>query len=161
MTYTITQKLLSIGPQYFVCDPSGRERYHVEGELLALGRKLHMYDENHREVALIKQKLPALLPSFMVTVGGREVARIRKEVSLFCAKYMVDGLEWSIKSDFIQRHYSIVDKQGRQIAAIEKEWTLLKDTFTLTLDDSADEVTAIAVVLAIDAVLDAQETAAN
>ncbi len=161
MTFTVTQKLLSFGPQYSVCDENSQERYHVEGELLSFGRQLRMYDASHREVAFIKQKWPSMLPSFSVLVGGREIACIKAELALFSAKYSVTGLGWAVEGNILRRHYRVKDAQGRQIAQIDKEWTLLQDTFTLHLDDHADEITAIAVVLAIDTVLDMQNNAVN
>ncbi len=44
MKLYIKQKVFSLASRFNITDEEGNERYTVEGELLSLTRKLHIYD---------------------------------------------------------------------------------------------------------------------
>ena len=43
MKLYIRQKVISTGARFNIKDENGEERYLVEGEVFALGKKLHIY----------------------------------------------------------------------------------------------------------------------
>jgi uncharacterized protein YxjI len=51
--------------------------------------------------------------------------------------------------------------QGHVVVTIKKEWLTWGDTYVLDINDARDEINALAVVLAIDAVMAQQSSAAN
>ena len=73
---------------------------------------------------------------------------------------MIDGLGWEIDGSFMAHDYEITEA-GRPIVTICKEWMTWGDTYELDIADTGNEVMALAVVLAIDCVLDAQQNANN
>ena len=160
MKLYIKQKVFAIGDKFSVTDAEGRVRYTVEGELLSLGKRLHIFDDAHRELALVKQKLMTLLPRFLVLVNGQETAQITRKMTMFRSKYIVEGLGWEVTGEVLQHDYSIRDG-GRTIASIHKRWMSWGDSYEMDIAEDADEITALAVVLAIDAVLDAEQAAAS
>lgn len=160
MKLYMKQKVFSVGDQFTVWDANGNEKYFVQGDLISFGLRLHINDTTGTERAFLKQKFFSLLPTFYVYRGQEEIAEIKKEFTFFMPKYTVSGLDWEVSGDFFHHDYQIT-KHGRPIVTISKTWLSWGDTYELDIDDGQDEVIALAVVLAIDCVLDAQERASD
>lgn len=160
MKLYIRQKVFSWKDKFKVFDSSGEEKYSIEGEFISLGKKLHIYDLQGREVAFIAQKLFSLLPRYFVYINGTEVAEIVKEFSLFRPKYSIEGLGWEIDGDFFAHNYDIT-KNGRRIVSIDKQWMTWGDCYELDIENGNDEIVALSVVLAIDCVMASQAAAAS
>ena len=93
---------------------------------------------------------------FIVSIGGQDIAEIVKEFTFFKPKYRIDGLGWEIDGDFWDHEYEI-KKNGRTIVSLSKEWFTWGDCYELDIENPEDEIVALAVVLAIDCVLEAQK----
>ena len=156
MRLYIKQKIFSWNDKFSVYDANGTERYFVEGELFSWGKKLHVYDGMRREAAFIRQEVLTLLPKFIVSINGQDIAEIVKEFTFFRPKYRIDGLGWEIDGDFWDHDYTIT-QNGRPIVSISKEWFTWGDCYELDIESTEDEIVALAVVLAIDCVLEAQK----
>lgn len=151
MKLYMKQKVISWGDKFTVTDERGETLYTVEGEMLTIGHKLHLYNARHEEVAYIHQKVLSLLPRFFVVVDGREEAEIVKEISLLHPKYAVKGPDWEAKGDVLGHDYRI--KAGDEtIASVHWKWMAWGDTYEFDIPDPANEVLALAAVLTIDAV---------
>ncbi|MBR2409794.1 MAG: LURP-one-related family protein [Lachnospiraceae bacterium] len=155
MKLYIKQKIFSWNDKFSVYDVNGEERYFVEGEFFSWGKKLHVYDTLQREAAFIRQELLTFLPKFIVSIDGQDIAEIVKEFTFFKPRYRIDGLGWEIDGDFWDHDYEIT-KNGIPIVRISKEWFTWGDCYELDIESSEDEIVALAVVLAIDCVLEAQ-----
>ena len=160
MKLYIREKVFSWGDKFTVKDALGNDKYIVEGEIFSWGKKLHVYDMAGREAAFIKQEVFSWMPRFHVFCGDRHVAEIRREFSLFFPRYSIDGLGWEINGSFMAHDYDIT-RGGCTIVRIRKEWMTWGDTYELDILDSADELVALAVVLTIDCVTEAQANSAN
>ncbi len=146
--------------KFYIRDEFGNDRYYVEGELFSLGKKLHIFDMNGNELALVQQKVLSFLPRYFVFTSGIQRAEIVKEFTFFRNKYRIDGLGWEVDGDFMDHDYEITH-MGRPIVTINKEWFTWGDSYVLDIRDNADEVIALSVVLAIDCVIAAQRAAAS
>lgn len=155
MKLYIKEKVFSWSDTFYVKDASGEDKYTVEGEFFSLGRKLHVYDRQGAEVAFICQELFTLLPQFTVSVGGAEVARVKREFSFFRPRYTVEGLDWDVEGSFWEHDYQIT-QNGRPVVTITKEWMTWGDTYELDIENPADELIALAVVLTVDCVQEMQ-----
>ena len=100
------------------------------------------------------------MPRYYVLVGDRQVAEIRKEFTFFFPKYCIDGLGWEIDGSFWEHEYEIT-QNGSPIVTISKEWMTWGDSYELDISNSADEIIALAVVLTIDCVNEAQRSSNN
>lgn len=154
MRLYIEQKIFSFRDRFSVKDEEGYDKYFVEGELFSFGKKLHILDRNDVEIGMIHQKVMSFLPKFYVYVGGMEVAEIVKEFTFFRPKYSIYGLHWDVDGDFWSHDYTIRNN-GREIISIHKTWMTWGDCYELEIAEGADEIVALAVVLAIDCVMDA------
>ena len=155
MKLYIKQKVFSWNDKFSVYDANGEERYFVEGEFFSWGKKLHVYNIHGEEVAFIKQQVFSFLPKFFVFCGERQVAEIKKEFTFFRQKYTVAGLDWDVDGNMWAHNYDIT-KNGSHIVSINKEWMTWGDSYELDIAEGEDEIVALAVVLTIDCVVEAQ-----
>lgn len=160
MKLYIKQKIFSWKDRFTVYDEAGNDKYYVEGEFFTLGKKLHVYNLQGTEVAFIEQKVFSFLPRYFVYTNGTQVAEIVKQFSFFRPKYTIEGLGWEIDGNFWQHDY-VITQNGNPIVSIMKEWMTWGDCYELNIADAKDEIVSLAVVLAIDCVLAAQQAAAS
>lgn len=160
MKLYIKEKVFSWNDRFTVHDQWGNDKYYVEGEFFSWGKKLHVYDLQNREVAFIKQEVWSFLPRYYVFTGGQQVAEIKKEFTFFFPKYTIAGLGWEIEGSFWEHEYEIT-QAGLPIVTISKEWMTWGDSYELNISDPADEIVALAVVLTIDCVREAQNSSNN
>ena len=156
MRLYMKQKVFALKDRFTIKNEVGEDVFTVEGKFISLGKKLHILDRHGEEVAFVKQELLTLLPKFTVEQHGEPVAQIQKKLTFLKPKYIVTGLDWTIEGDVFAHDYTVF--AGEQpIVTIHKKWMAWGDTFELFIPDPNKEVLAMAVVLAIDAVLDAQQ----
>ena len=160
MKLYIRQKVFSFGAKFNVTDEFEEEHYKVEGEVFTLVPKLHIYDTTGYEVALVQKKLLSLMPKFYVYVNGLQIAEIVKEITFLKPRYYIIGKDWTVEGDLLAHDYSIMSN-GNEIARIHKVWMSWGDSFELDIYDTEDEVGLIAVILAIDAVMDSGNSRAG
>ena len=160
MKLYMKQKVFSWADTFTVKDPMGEDKYFIKGEAFSWGKKLHVYDRSGREVAFVRQKLWTFMPRYMVSVNGTDVAEIVKEFTFLRPRYSIIGPGWEVDGSFWEHDYEVTEN-GRPIVSIRKEWMTWGDTYELDIADTGNEVMALAVVLAIDCVLDAQQNANN
>jgi hypothetical protein len=83
-----------------------------------------------------------------------EAERFRAEHLLILAlrpKYNIDYKGWSVEGDFAEWDYNIYDMSGNAIAFVTKELFNWTDTYLIDVDDPNDALTALMLVIAIDA----------
>lgn len=156
MNLYLKQRVFSWGDKFAVYDANGDERYHVQGEVFSWGKKLHVYDLNGEEIAFIQQKVLSFLPKYHIFRDGVEIAEVVKEFTFFRNKYTVNGLGWQVDGDFMDHDYSITDGMG-VVVEVSKEWFTFGDAYHISIAQHADEINALAVVLVIDACIEAQQ----
>ena len=154
MKLYIKEKVFSWGDKFTVKDEYGNDKYIVEGEVFTWGKKLHVYDMAGNEAAFIKQEVWSFLPRYYVFCGDEQVAEIKKEFSFIFPRYSIEGLGWEIDGKFMAHEYEIT-QNGRSIVSISKEWMTWGDSYELDIQNPADELVALAVVLTIDCVTEA------
>ena len=124
--------------------------------MASIGTKLFIKDLQDRELATIRQKIFSFLPTYFIEVNGEIVATVVKKFTLFRHEYVIDGIGWTVHGDMFDHDYEIYDGD-RLIACVSKEWFTLGDAYAIDISPEAPVVTALAVVLVIDACLDAQD----
>ena len=158
MKLYLKQKFFSWKDRAWVRDEAGQEKYFIEGKVLSIGKKLWIMTPNGEQLAFVRQKVPTLLPKFIVEIGGVEVAMIAKKFTFLKPRYEIEGLGWTVQGEFMAHDYTVYELD-RPIITIHKKWMSWGDSFELDIAPGTDEVLALSVVLAIDAVMDAQDAA--
>ena len=152
MKYYIKQHIFTWGDKFSIYDETGAEVFYVEGEVFTFGKKLHLMSATGEELAFISQKLFSFLPRFQISRRGELIGTVVKQFTMFRQEYSVEGLGWHVTGDFFAHEYSIGDR-NREIARVSKEWLTWGDAYAIDLGTGENAVTALAVVLVIDAML--------
>ena len=148
------QEILSVIDRFYIKDENEEDRYLIEGDYIQVGgKKLHIKDLFDNELLTIKQKLLSLLPKFFVLKNEEQVASIQKKIAFFGSKYIIEGPEWEVKGKIMKHDYTIL-KDGNEIANIHKAWISWGDSYEITISDNVDDTLVLAVVLAIEMVLE-------
>ena len=147
------QKAFSLRQRSEIFDEQGNVLFTALGELLSIGRKMHICDSSGTKVAFVQQRVLRLLPRFSVYIGEQHIADIVKEFTFFKPKYRIEGLDWSIQGDLFSHDY-VIQSGGENIAAIHKRWMSWGDSYEIEIIRDSDAVMALAVIIAIDCVLD-------
>ena len=160
MKLYMKQKVFSWKDKFTVKDEAGQDRFFVEGEFLTLGKKLHIYDSTHSEVAFIRQKLWSWLARFFVEIDGKEVCQIVKRLTFFKPRYELEGIGWRVEGDFWGHEYSVYDGD-KMVMRLSKHWFSWGDSYELEIDNPENEILCLSIVLAIDAAIEAEQTTVN
>ena len=153
MKLLIEEHIFTWRDRFTVLDEDGAERYYVKGELFSWGRKLHVTDLAGREVAYIEQQLFTFRPRYAVYARGVLIGEVVKEFTFFRPRYTVEGAGWDVEGEFWEHDYTVY-RHGEPIVSIRKEWLTWGDCYTLDIRDPADEIQALALVLAIDCAIE-------
>ncbi len=158
MKLYIKQKVFSFRDKFNVYDERGEIKYTAEGEILTLGKKLHVRDTSGREVIYIKQRLLTFLMRYEISVLENSPVEIVKNFTLFRHEYTIPAWDVVIKGDFFAHEYEVF-RNGRKIAHLSKEWLTWGDTYAINIGDPADELMALAAILVVDCCMEVQNNA--
>ena len=162
MILFMKEKDTAFKDRFFVKDEADNTVYTVEGKIFSLNKKLTIFDANNRELAVVQRKAFALTPKYAILVEDEEIAEIYKEAPLFGKPfYKVDGPNWTVDGDIWDRDYKI-RRNMNAIADISLPLLGSKDTYKINIAKDINPLMVVAVVTAIDCILDAEgEEAVN
>lgn len=149
MKLLFKQRFFSWLDSYDIFDEEGKTIYTVEGKL-SLGHCMHVYNVYHEHIATLKQELLTFMPRFSVYMQDEYVGSISREFTFFKPSYQIDYKGWSVHGDFMEWDYEIHDQFGL-VATVSKELFQWTDTYVIDVVDSDDALSALMLVLAIDA----------
>lgn len=150
MKLLFKQRLFSWFDSYDIYDELGNTVFTVRGEL-SWGHLLRIYDSMGSEVGYIKEKVLTWLPKFEMYIGENYVGSINKEFTFFKPKFNVEYKDWEVEGDWTEWDYTILDRVGREVAAVTKEIFKFTDTYVIDVNDPQNAIYALMLVLAIDA----------
>lgn len=160
MKLYMKQKAFSWRDKFWVKDENEQDQYYVEGEFLSWGKKLHMFDSAHHEVAFIRQKVPTWMPRYIVEIDGREICHIVKRFTFLKQRYELEGLPWHVEGDFWAHEYTLFEN-SREVMRMSKHWFTWGDSYELDIDREEDSLICLCVVLAIDAAMASAQAASS
>jgi uncharacterized protein YxjI len=151
--YLIKERLFRLGEDSDITDESGRPVLQVDGKVLTLRDLLVLRDPAGREVARVHRKLIALRPTYEVSVGGREVAEVRKHFfTPFGDRFTIDVPgpdDLEMRGDLLDHNFTI--RRGeRTVATVSKQWLTIRDTYSVDVAPGENDVLILASILALD-----------
>ena len=156
MKLYLKQKMFSFRDKSTLYDAAGNPCYYSEMPMrMHFGKQIEIKDMMGNMVAFLRGKVFSFLPTYYVEVEGQVVATIVKQFTLFRNEYTIDGVGWVVHGNMFDHEYAIFEGD-KQIASVCKAYFTLGDAYEIDISPEAPIVTALAVVLAIDAVLDDQ-----
>lgn len=155
----IKQKLLSLAEQFKVKDAHGNDVYYVEGSFFKIPKTFTIYNMQDEEIARIKKKVFAFLPKFIVEMDGKQVITIQKDFTFFRSRYTIDAAGVEVRGNWWDMSFQVF-QHGEKIGQVSKEWFTWGDSYKVEILKDEMETLIIALVIAIDCVKEAQNTAA-
>ena len=155
MKLLFKQRFFSWFDSYDIFDENDNVLFSVEGQL-SWGHRLHILNAKGEHVGTVKQRVMTFLPRFELYFGDEYVGCITKEFSFFRPNFSVDHNGWSIDGDFLEWDYQILDSAGALVAEVSKELFRMTDTYVIDVVREEDALSALMVVLAIDAEKDSR-----
>lgn len=150
MKLLFKQRFFSWFDSYDIYDEAGNTVYTVKGQL-SWGHCLKIFDAYGNEIGMVQEKIFTFLPKFEIYVGGNYVGCISKEFSFFKPVFNIDYNGWHMEGDFFEWDYRILDSNGYDVAQVSKELFNWTDTYVIDVYDPQDALSALMLVLAIDA----------
>jgi uncharacterized protein YxjI len=153
MRYAIRERFFRFGEDSDITDEHGRVVLRVDGKVLTLHDRLVIRDPAGREVAGVQRRLLAFQPTYEISVGGREVAEVRKHFfTPFRDRFTIDipGPDDLEMSGSLLDHEFTIRQGHRTVATVSKRWFTLRDTYAVEIAPGADDLLILASVLALD-----------
>lgn len=149
MKFRFEKKSVSTGNNILcIADERGNLKYDLKISVLLNRKTIRIYDAARQEVAVSKQELMSLMPKYSVFVGGEKVLEIKKIFHPLLPKYELSGMGWEIKTGPMIHYYTIT-KDGVVVVDSTHDRIYDMDTCTFEVCDPAQELAAVAAVVAI------------
>lgn len=151
----IKQKVFKITDHYPITDEHGNIVYQVDQDFRLVGNTVHVSSADGRHLFTIDKVILSLLPKFTVQfANGQEIA-IKSNFTLFHRDIDIDPdhLGLNLKGDFWGHEYTL-SQSGRIVGSISKKWLTWGDTYQLDIHDEELEELFVAVVIAVDHLID-------
>lgn len=143
--YFIRQKVLSFRSEFAICNRAGEQLYYACGEMLSLGHKIHLTNQQGQEIAYIKQQLMTWMPKYEIYIRDELVSTLSMKFSMR-PKFYISPQDWQIEGDFTAHDYSFYQGDWK-FAHVDKEWLTWGDTYHIQIE--ADNVAFLALCLMI------------
>ena len=157
--YVIRERMFRMGEDSDITDEAGQPVLHVDGKVMSLHNRLVLQDPSGREAGQVHRKLAALRPTYQITIGGKDVAEVRRHLfTPFGERFTIDvhgagGME--INGDLLGHEFTI-EREGQTVAAISKRWLTMTTSYAVDVAPGEDDVLILASVLALDLAIDAE-----
>jgi uncharacterized protein YxjI len=157
--YVIRERMFRMGEDSDITDEAGRPVLHVDGKVMSLHNRLVLQDPSGREAGQVHRKLAALRPTYEITIGGKDVAEVRKHLfTPFGERFTIDvrgAGDLEINGDLLSHEFTI-GRDGRTVATISRRWLTMTTSYAVDVAPGEDDVLILASVLALDLAIDAE-----
>ena len=150
MKLLFKQRFFSWFDSYDIYDEAGNTIFTVEGQL-DWGHCLHILDASGRHIGTVKEKVLTFLPQYELYAYEEYLGCIKKEFTFFTPRFTLDCSDWEVEGSFLEWDYTIQSPNCGLVAVIFKEIFNWTDTYVIDVDDPANVLCALMVVLAVDA----------
>jgi uncharacterized protein YxjI len=157
--YVIRERMFRMGEDSDITDEAGQPVLHVDGKVMSLHNRLVLQDPSGREAEQVHRKLAALRPTYEITIGGKDVAEVRKHLfTPFGERFTIDvrgAGDLEINGDLLNHEFTI-GRDGQTVATISRRWLTMTTSYAVDVAPGEDDVLILASVLALDLAIDAE-----
>lgn len=152
--YTMRQKLISFGDDFWIEDEHGHRAFKVDGKAMRL-RKTLVFEDAHGAALCQIQDRPLRIKETMEVTdpSGNPIAVVKKAlIKLLGDRWIVqfvNGAELHVHGNVLDHEYTI--GQGRhKIAEVSKKWLSLTDSYGIEVEPGNLDVVVLAIAVVID-----------
>jgi uncharacterized protein YxjI len=152
--YKISQKLISIGDDFWIENQEGQRVFKVDGKALRLRKTLIFEDMKGKKLAKIQERLLAIKDTMAVEdAEGNQMALIKKGLIAPLGDHWTvavrGGPDLDVQGNLLDHEYSINQKRTK-IAEVSKKWLSVTDTYGVEIGDGQNDILILALAIAID-----------
>jgi uncharacterized protein YxjI len=152
--YKISQKLISIGDDFWIENQEGKKVFKVDGKALRIRKTLVFEDMNGNTLCKIQERLLSIKDTMTIDgPNGEKVAVIKKAlIAPLRDRWTVNvrnGPDLAVVGNILDREYAIKQK-GRKIAEVSRKWFTITDTYGVEIAQGQEDILILAVAVAID-----------
>lgn len=149
----MTQKLVSIGDDYYVEDEAGKRVFRIDGKALRIRDTLKMDDLESGDEYRIQERVVRIKNTMTIQKNGRKAATVKKAiVTPIRDRFTVDlpGIpNANVKGNILDHEYKILH-DGERVAEISKKWFRIRDSYGIEVSPEADAGLVVACAVALD-----------
>ena len=151
--FYIKQKVMTVTDTFTVLDEKKDPKYFVKGNLMGK-KKLNIYSDEKckEEVAEVKEQHFLGDINYDIIIHKKKVATMKAKKNKSKPEFKITGVHWDMKGTFFDDDFKIT-KLLETIATLHKEKLSFGDSYKVKVSKDENDLTVIALVLAIDAVL--------
>jgi uncharacterized protein YxjI len=152
--YKISQKMFSIGDDFWIENQEGEKVFKVDGKALRLRETLIFEDMSGNKLCKIQERLLAFRDTMAIEdADGRQMAVIKKGLIAPLGDHWTvnvrNGPDLDVQGNILDHEYSINERR-KKIAEVSKKWLSLTDTYGVEIDSGQNDILILAVAIAID-----------
>lgn len=151
--YKMTEKMFSVGDDYWIEDDRGERRYRVNGKAMRVRDTWVLENADGEELAQIRERKLSLRNTITIELSGGRTATVKKALVGFRDRFVIEvdgGDELKAHGNIVDHEYEI-ERDGDKVAEISKKWFRMRDTYGIEIRDPANTVLLLAISVAVDA----------
>ncbi len=152
-TYKMTEKLVSIGDDFWIENAAGQRVFKVDGKALRLRETMKIRDTQGNEVAEIQEKLARIKDTMDIARNGKTVATVKKAlVTPLRGRFSINGHgvpDMDAEGNILGHEFKIT-QGGRQVAEVSKKWFRIRDSYGVDIQPGQDDALILAIAVVID-----------
>lgn len=159
MTFSVKNKVVSLGGSSFVLDDNGEKIFRINGRVLSPTHKKIVCGADGQKLFVVRNKFWHFFrkSAFVYNADGEKLLKITKK--FWTNNFLVENYDSEIEIDGNWIGWNLeVLKEGQLVGRINKNITIVRDSFRV--ETTADEHNALltAIVVAIDNIFDASKS---
>lgn len=164
MRYTIQQKFVSIGDDFYIKNEHGEDAYFVDGYGFSIGKRFSFQTASKEEIYDVKQRLLAFSPTFKIYKNKIHIATVRKAIGAFRDVFYLTITESKkkikIAGKLIEHNYKFT-LNGETLAQVNKKWFRNTDTYGIEIVKDFHPTLLLAAFIVVDLVCHEKESKHN
>ena len=151
--YKMTEKLASIGDDFWIENAAGQRAYKVDGKALRVRDNLKIRDMQGNEVAEIQEKIARVKDTMDIARNGQTIATVKKAlVTPLRGRFSVNvagGTDMDVDGNVLGHEFKVT-QGGREIAEISQKWFRIRDSYGIDIQPGQDDALILAIAVVID-----------
>ncbi len=158
-TLYIKQKVFKITDHYPITDENGNTRYYVDQDFRLIGHTVHVSKADGSRLFTVDRELLRLLPRYVVRFTNGQEITLKSNFTLFRRSIDIYSSRFSLRleGDFFDLRFAVYNGSN-QIGSIKRAWLSWGDAYQLQIYDESFEEIFIAIVIAVDRLIDESQS---
>jgi uncharacterized protein YxjI len=151
--YTMREKLLAIGEDFWVETDEGRAAFKVDGKAFRARDTFFLTDASGQKLYKGQQKKLHIHDTMELERDGEKVATIKKAlITPLHERFAIElegGGELKAKGNILDHEYK-VERDGNTIAEVSRRWVRVRETYGIEVAPGEDDALILAATVCID-----------